>query len=203
MVGVRIKQCQQYSAHPSSPFVPLCHPLPNSNNALYSYSAGVYSPRVDATAYEDHAVTLVGYTDMWMNSTSSLPVWIIKNRHARWSWSGCTTGRGGYLGLPGASRRPRRWCCKCSHKLLHSSRAQRCPSSPCHPVPVQLGHLLGRERVPVHAADALGHHRSEKSVLGRHLQRLLRHCGLSGLGGTNYNSTSLHSFCMFCPINAL
>ena len=109
MVGVRIKQCQQYSAHPSSPFVPLCHPLPNSNNALYSYSAGVYSPRVDATAYEDHAVTLVGYTDMWMNSTSSLPVWIIKNRHARWSWSGCTTwGRGGggdtwaFQGPPGA-----------------------------------------------------------------------------------------------------
>ena len=73
-------------------------PPPCSNNALYSYASGVYSPVVTTDAYEDHAVTLVGYTDMWINSTTSLPVWIIKNRHACWSWSG---GRGldGGLGV--------------------------------------------------------------------------------------------------------
>ena len=73
---VRARGQQQLPAHRSSP------PAPCSNNALYSYAAGVYSPVVTSDAYEDHAVTLVGYTDMWINSTTSLPVWIIKNRHA-------------------------------------------------------------------------------------------------------------------------
>ena len=96
MVGLCVKQ--QVPAHPSSPTIPMHCPPPCSNNALYSYASGVYSPVVTTDAYEDHAVTLVGYTDMWINSTTSLPVWIIKNRHACWSWSG---GRGldGGLGV--------------------------------------------------------------------------------------------------------
>ena len=117
---------QKQPALSSSLPTPLAPPAAahRSNNALYSYAAGVYSPVVSADAYEDHALTLVGYTDMWVNATTSLPVWIIKNRHAGWGWG---WGWGVVVaGLPALRQ-----------QMLHVTPppSQLCfPSSPCHPV---------------------------------------------------------------------
>ena len=54
-------------------------------------AAGIYTPVVTSSAFEDHAVTLVGFQDIWVNATTSYPVWIIKN-----SW-GSTWGVKGYV----------------------------------------------------------------------------------------------------------